>query len=158
MITRSRGLQFFAYSAPYLEEEYDEFDIQTYPDGIAKLSEWGFAVSPFFELFPSIEDLALRVREFSVKKPRFAFDIDGLVIKFQSYALWNELGSTEHHPRSAIAYKFPQELVQTRVHFVEHSVGRTGAVTPVAHLDAVNVSGVVVRRATLHNYEELERK
>ena len=76
----------------------------------------------------------------------------------QSYALWHELGATEHHPRYAIAYKFPQELVRTRVHFVEHSVGRTGTVTPVAHLDPVNVSGVVVRRATLHNYEELERK
>jgi DNA ligase (NAD+) len=157
-ITKSRGLQFFAYSVPYLETEYDAFGIKTYDMGIAKLFDWGFSVSPFFERFSTIEDLAERVMEFASKKPRFAFDIDGLVIKLMEYRLWNELGSTEHHPRSAIAYKFPQELVRTRVNFIEHSVGRTGIVTPVAHLEAVSVSGVVVRRATLHNYEELERK
>jgi len=157
-ITKSRGLQFFAYSVPYLETEYDVFGITKYDQGIAKLFEWGFDISPFFERFASIEDLAIRVEEFASKKPKFAFDIDGLVIKLQEYALWNELGATEHHPRSAIAYKFPQELVRTRVNFIEHSVGRTGIVTPVAHLEGVNVSGVIVRRATLHNYEELERK
>lgn len=157
-ITKSRGLQFFAYSVPYLETEFDMFGIETYDKGIAKLLEWGFHISPFFERFPTIEALAERVREFASKKPKFAFDIDGLVIKLLEYRLWNELGATEHHPRSAIAYKFPQELVRTRVNFIEHSVGRTGVVTPVAHLEAANVSGVVVRRATLHNYEEMERK
>lgn len=139
-ITKSRGLEFFAYSVPYLETEFDVFDITRYDQGIAKLFEWGFSISPFFERFSSIEDLAERVAEFASKKPKFAFDIDGLVIKLQEYRLWNELGATEHHPRSAIAYKFPQELVRTRVNFIEHSVGRTGAVTPVAHLEAVNVS------------------
>jgi DNA ligase (NAD+) len=155
-ITRTRGLQFFAYSVPYLELEHDVFGVTLYQQGIAQLAEWGFSVSPFFEAFPTIEALAERIA--SMEKPRFAFDIDGLVIKLQQYALWNELGSTEHHPRSAIAYKFPQELVRTRVLFIEHSVGRSGAVTPVAHMEPVSVSGVIVRRATLHNYEELERK
>lgn len=157
-ITKSRGLQFFAYSVPYLETEYDVFGITKYDEGIAKLFDWGFDISPFFQKFDTIEDLAKRVAEFAAQKPKFAFDIDGLVIKLREYALWNELGATEHHPRSAIAYKFPQELVRTRVNFIEHSVGRTGIVTPVAHLEGVNVSGVIVRRATLHNYEELERK
>lgn len=158
MITRNRGLQFFAYSVPYFEARFEELGLSNYSEGIEKLSEWGFSVSPFFEKFNTIESLAERVGILAAKKPTFDFDIDGLVIKFQDYALWRELGATEHHPRSAIAYKFPQELVRTRVHFIEHSVGRTGIVTPVAHLDPVGVTGVIVRRATLHNYEELERK
>lgn len=72
--------------------------------------------------------------------------------------LWDDLGRTEHHPRYAIAYKFPAKQVRTKVISIEHSVGRTGTVTPVANLEAVDVGGVVVRRATLHNYDELAKK
>ena len=98
------------------------------------------------------------MKELSNARPGFGFDIDGLVIKLEDYVLWSELGTTAHHPRYAIAYKFPQESVMTTVLSIEHSVGRTGAVTPVAHMIPVSVGGVVVARATLHNYEELERK
>ncbi len=90
-ITKNRGLQFFAYSVPYLEAEHDVFGIDRYDQGIAKLLEWGFDISPFFERFASMELLADRVAEFAEKKPRFAFDIDGLVIKLQEYRLWKEL-------------------------------------------------------------------
>lgn len=72
--------------------------------------------------------------------------------------LWSKLGTTEHHPRYAIAYKFPATNVRTRLISIEHSVGRTGIVTPVAILDPVNVGGVTVSRATLHNYDELAKK
>ncbi len=91
-------------------------------------------------------------------RARFDFDIDGLVIKLDDLSLWSRLGMTEHHPRYAIAYKFPATVAHTRVLLIEHSVGRTGIVTPVADLEAVEIGGVIVRRATLHNYEELERK
>lgn len=157
MITRSRGLQFFAYSVPYFERD-ESFGIDQYRAYIRQLADWGFSISPYFEYFESIEALAEHVAGLTKSQLEFGFDIDGLVIKFDELAIWRELGATEHHPRSAIAYKFPQDAVQTKVIFVEHSVGRTGAITPVAHLEAVNVGGVIVRRATLHNYEETDRK
>ena len=81
-----------------------------------------------------------------------------MVLKLDDMTLWDDLGRTEHHPRYAIAYKFPAKQVITRVISIEHSVGRTGTVTPVANLEPVDVSGVIVRRATLHNYDELNRK
>ncbi len=160
LITRSRGLEFYGYSVPVFEEVSvrRELGIESYSQGIAKLAEWGFLVSPFYEQFATIESLSERVSELAGERPRYGFDIDGLVIKLEDYSFWSELGTTAHHPRYAIAYKFPQEAVMTRVEYIEHSVGRTGAVTPVAHMEAVNIGGVVVRRATLHNYEELERK
>lgn len=71
--------------------------------------------------------------------------------------LWEEIGSTAHHPRYAISYKFPAEIMTTEVLDVEHSVGRTGTITPVAFLEPINIGGVVVKRATLHNYEEVEK-
>ncbi len=81
-----------------------------------------------------------------------------MVLKFDDMTLWDELGRTEHHPRYAIAYKFPAKQVRTRVLSIEHSVGRTGTVTPVANLESVDVTGVTVKRATLHNYDELAKK
>lgn len=71
---------------------------------------------------------------------------------------WHDLGMTEHHPRYAIAYKFPAQYVRTKLLDIEHSTGRTGIVTPVAILEPVNVTGVTVSRATLHNYDELRAK
>ena len=81
-----------------------------------------------------------------------------MVLKLDDMTLWNTLGRTEHHPRYAIAYKFPAKQVRTRVLSIEHSVGRTGTVTPVANLEPVEVTGVIVKRATLHNYDELTKK
>lgn len=88
----------------------------------------------------------------------FDFDIDGMVLKLNDMSLWPLLGATEHHPRYAIAYKFPAKQVRTKVISIEHSVGRTGTVTPVANLEPVEVTGVIVKRATLHNYDELSKK
>lgn len=92
------------------------------------------------------------------ERPTFEFEIDGLVLKLQDLSLWNRLGTTEHHPRYAIAYKFPAMQVRTKLLDIEHSIGRTGTITPVAILDPVNISGVTVSRATLHNYDELAKK
>ena len=132
--------------------------IRTYRDYVDCLKQWGFFTSPYFFHAHSIDELQKEIAKLTEKRPEFPFDIDGLVIKLDDISLWQKLGTTEHHPRFAIAYKFPQIHVRTRVLDVEHSVGRSGIVTPVAHLEAVNVTGVIVRRATLHNYDELETK
>lgn len=71
--------------------------------------------------------------------------------------LWKTIGYTEHHPRYAIAYKFPAEIQSTIIESVEHSVGRTGTITPVANVSPVELSGAIIRRSTLHNYEEIEK-
>lgn len=85
-------------------------------------------------------------------------DIDGLVIKLNNINLWKDLGMTSHHPRYAISYKFPSEYVRTKIIGIDHSVGRTGTITPVAQVEPVNVMGAVVRYATLHNYDEATKK
>ncbi len=92
------------------------------------------------------------------KKPICPFDIDGLVIKVNDLDLWSILGMTAHHPRSAISYKFPAEYARTKIHSILHSVGRTGVITPVAQVEPVNIMGVTVKNATLHNYDEVEKK
>ena len=186
-ITANRGLQFFAYSVPRFEDETDfqmtspgltssgpnadamsplknpivsseNLAIRTYRDYMNRLKTWGFFTSPYFFHAHSLEELQKEIARCTEKRPEFPFDIDGLVIKLDNISLWRKLGTTEHHPRFAIAYKFPQIHVRTKLLDVEHSVGRSGIVTPVAHLVAVNVTGVTVRRATLHNYDELEAK
>ena len=80
------------------------------------------------------------------------------MIKVNDISLWKILGYTSHHPRSAISYKFPAEYARTTILSVEHSVGRTGVITPVAHVEAVNIMGVTVKHATLHNYDEVQKK
>lgn len=92
------------------------------------------------------------------KKPVCPFDIDGLVIKVNDLQLWEILGMTAHHPRSAISYKFPAEYARTKIVNILHSVGRTGVITPVAQVEPVNIMGVVVKNATLHNYDEVIKK
>ena len=161
LITRERNLQFFAYSIPQIEQGFDRtFEIGRYQDMMELLSKWWFEREdfPFTHALGIEELLAILERETKNRKEYFDFDIDGIVLKLDDMTLWDELGRTEHHPRYAIAYKFPAKQVRTKVLSIEHSVGRTGTVTPVANLEAVDVSWVVVRRATLHNYDELEKK
>ncbi len=124
------------------------------------LLSWGFERADFpFSLISGIENLCSRIDEENhTRKEYFDFDIDGMVLKLDDMTLWDNLGRTEHHPRYSIAYKFPAKQVRTKVLSIEHSVGRTGTITPVANLEAVDVSGVIVRRATLHNYDELAKK
>lgn len=152
-ITRERKLQFFAYDIPNFEWEN-----ATYPGIIEEASRFGFAVSSYMKQCSGIDEVIASIENFSNEKNIIDFDIDGLVIKVNDLEFWKILWRTEHHPRYAIAYKFPAEIVRTKVLSIEHSVGRTGTITPVANLEAVEVWGVIVRRATLHNYEEAETK
>lgn len=161
LVTRARHLQFFAYAIPQIEQGLDsEKSVQSYHDMMDLLSTWGFEREDFeFRSIDGIDALCERItRETENRREYFDFDIDGMVLKLDDMMLWDDLGRTEHHPRYAIAYKFPAKQVRTKVLSIEHSVGRTGTVTPVANLEAVDVGWVVVRRATLHNYDELEKK
>lgn len=152
-ITRERGLQFFAYDIPNFEGEN-----ATYPWIIDEAKMFWFSVSLFMKQCYWIGEVIQTIEWFWKEKQCTDFDIDGLVIKVNSLQFWKILWRTEHHPRYAIAYKFPAEIVRTKILSIEHSVGRTGTITPVANLEPVEVSGVIVRRATLHNYEEVEAK
>lgn len=161
LVTRSRKLQFFAYSIPQIEQGFDgSFMIEKYQDLMTLLSSWWFEREDFpFTWAWWIDELTkILERETENRKDYFDFDIDGMVLKLDDMTLWDELGRTEHHPRYAIAYKFPAKQVRTKVLSIQHSVGRTGTITPVANLEPVEVTGVIVKRATLHNYEELEKK
>lgn len=170
LITRSRNLEFFAYSIPQIEQKYDEnFDISSYHELMELLSEWGFERQDFdFKNIFGLKNLVemieretkwyLQEKQENEQKDYFDFDIDGMVIKLDDMKMWDILGRTEHHPRYSIAYKFPAKQVRTKVLSIEHSVGRTGIITPVANLEPVEVTGVIVKRATLHNYDELAKK
>ncbi|MBP7773517.1 NAD-dependent DNA ligase LigA [Candidatus Gracilibacteria bacterium] len=165
-VTRERDLLFFAYSCPDLEELHKASisEEATYYSLIEKLGAWGFQTSKqwqkgelFFEKKTGIESVVTMIHDMG-KKPVCPFDIDGLVIKINDLHLWAVLGMTSHHPRYAISFKFPAEYARTRIIEIEHSVGRTGTITPVAHVEPVNIMGVTVQHATLHNYDEVAKK
>lgn len=163
-VTRERELLFFAYSSPDLEEIHKENSRAEYFELISTLGKWGFQTSKqwkngalFFEKKQGIQSIIDMIHTMG-KKPVCPFDIDGLVIKVNDLHLWPILGMTSHHPRYAIAYKFPAEYARTKILDVEHSVGRTGVITPVAHVEPVNIMGVTVKHATLHNYDEVAKK
>ena len=165
LVTRARRLRFFAYSIPQIEQGYDtSWNIISYESLMDLLALWGFdrvdfTTWPYKFWWIGIDGVVeILEEETKNRTEHFDFDIDGMVLKLDDMTLWGELGRTEHHPRYAIAYKFPAKQVRTKVISIEHSVGRTGTVTPVANLEGVDVSGVIVRRATLHNYDELAKK
>lgn len=159
-ITASRNLAFYAYSFPYAETEEGRFTfkIATYRDYLSLLESFGFLQTPYIFSASHLGELQSEIHRLTLNRPVFDFEIDGLVIKLDNLTLWHTLGTTEHHPRYAIAYKFPATHVRTKLLSIEHSVGRTGVITPVAILEPVNVGGVTVSRATLHNYDELTKK
>ena len=98
-----------------------------------------------------------RITDILNQKENYDFDIDGAVVKLNNIALQDTMGATSKAPKWAVAYKFPEEEVRTKLENVEFQVGRTGVITPVAHVTPVNVSGAMVSRATLHNFDEIKR-
>lgn len=151
-VTKSRRLAFFGYDTPMFEGD------KTHIERTKHLEDLGFTTESDHILCKSIDEVISHIESIWNKKWSFPFEIDGLVLKVNETKYWDRLGLTAHHPRWAIAYKFPAETVSTKLLSVEHSVWRTGTITPVANLEAVNIWWVVVRRATLHNYEEVLEK
>lgn len=157
-ITKKRNLKFFAYDLANFEEFIQKEKKEHYFDVIKDLEKLGFEITSYFKICKWIKEVINEINNFWNVKESIDFDIDWLVLKVNNINLWSSIGFTEHHPRYAIAYKFPAELVRTKIISILHSVWRTWTITPVANLEPVNVWWVTVRRATLHNYDEVEKK
>jgi len=153
-ITAQRHLDTFIYRATFPEgNKYN-----THMEVLDYLKKIGFKVNPHIKLFQDIEEVIKYCQKWIEKKEELDYEIDGMVVKVNSLRMREELGSTTRSPRWAIAYKFPAQQVTTKVKDIIVQVGSTGAITPVAELEEVTISGSVVKRATLHNEDEIGRK
>ena len=135
----------------------DTLNTSTHSERIELLKTWGFKVSPTYRACRSIEEVFDYILEWEKKKHDLPLDIDGVVIKVDELPLQRELGMTSKFPRWAIAYKYKAESISTLLRSITYQVGRTGAITPVAELEPVLLAGTVVKRASLHNANEIAR-
>ena len=152
-ITASRPLRFFAYA--WGEAEPRSWKTQS--EYLKLLKEWGFRVNPQSRLCRTPEQVLDYYAAMAAQRAALPYDIDGVVYKVDRIDWQERLGFVSRAPRWAIAHKFPAEQARTRLNDIVIQVGRTGALTPVADLEPVNVGGVMVARATLHNADEIER-
>lgn len=153
-ITAERNLSIWAYtwgevSAKQWSTQKEFFD---------KLEEWGFPINPLNKICNSLKEIEDNFAHIAEIRSSLAYDIDGVVYKVNSLDLQERLGFLTRTPRWAVAHKFPAEQALTRIKNIRVQVGRTGALTPVADLEPVNVGGVMVSHATLHNEDEIKRK
>ncbi len=153
-ITAQRKLDFIAWGIGRVEG----LTFQTHAQVLDTLEKLGFKTSYPRRICKDIDEVIEFYRDLEEKRDDFAYELDGIVVKVNDLALWERLGTTARSPRYAIAGKFKPREKTTRLLDVVHQVGRTGIITPVAVLEPVEVGGVTVSRATLHNYEEVERK
>ncbi len=153
-ITASRPLEIFFYGVGVVED----YVFESHWELLQALRKWGFRINPLIRPRISIKDVLKYHRELSQQRHQLPYDIDGMVIKVDSLSLQQQLGATTRSPRWAVAYKFQAIQETTILENIEIQVGRTGVLTPVAHLKPVNVAGVTVSRATLHNEDEIEKK
>lgn len=153
-VTAFRHLDIFLFNLEYVSEHTIESHMQT----MEIMKEAGLKISPFLYKTSSMEEIIELCQEWADKRHDLAFDIDGLVIKVNSMAQRQQLGSTSKTPRWAIAYKFPAQQEETRIRDIEIQVGRTGVLTPTALLDPVVVAGSTVSRASLHNEDYIRDK
>ena len=153
-ITAERNLSLFAYTWGEVSERV--WDSQE--DFFNHLREWGFPTNPYNRLCHNLEEIEDNFSRLMEIRATLPYDIDGLVYKVNDIALQERLGFLTRTPRWAIAHKFPAEQAITTINNIRVQVGRTGALTPVADLEPVNVGGVIVSHATLHNEDEIKRK
>ena len=153
-ITAGRRLSLFAYAMGHSSARVAE----THWEYLARLSAWGFQVNPLSRHLASEAEAAAFQAGIGAARAGLAYDIDGVVYKIDDLGLQERLGYVGREPRWAIAWKFPAEQATTLLQDIAIQVGRTGALTPVAQLQPVNVGGVLVTRATLHNEDEIARK
>jgi DNA ligase (NAD+) len=153
-ITAQRPLDFYCYGVAAVEG----FSITNQFDILQALKSWGFKINPHIRKCKAIDEAILACRDIEEKRESLPYEIDGAVIKVNSFDLQGKLGAIAKSPRWAIAFKFTPHQETTVIEDIQVQVGRTGAVTPVAILRPVHVGGVVVRHATLHNQDEIDRK
>ena len=149
-----RRLEFACYDVAPLPGT----DLSSHYTTLQDLKSCGFPVNPFFTRCRDIDEVIAVCNAWSSKRHELDFETDGMVIKVDSAEQRRQLGATSKAPRWAIAYKYPAEIAETRLEKVTLQVGKTGTVTPVANLAPVHLAGTTVKRANLHNFEDIERK
>ncbi len=152
-IVASRPLNIFIYYILFSDK-----DFQTQEKAINALKEAGFRINPLTKKISNIEEAIKYCKVLEEKRETLNYDIDGAVIKVNSFSQQRELGETSKHPRWEISYKFAAKQATTRLNDIDIQVGRTGTLTPVAVLEPVYISGATISGATLHNFDELKRK
>ena len=147
-------LKFIAYTFGYERG----LNIENQYEYLKKLSQWGFQTNPFNKLITGIKNLIKNYNQIENKRASIDYDIDGIVYKINDFKLQKRLGSVANSPRWAIAHKFSSNKAISVIKSIEIQIGRTGALTPVAKIVPINIGGVIVSNATLHNEGEIERK
>ena len=147
-------LKFIAYTFGYEQGLKVESQIK-YLD---KLNEWGFKTNPFNKLITNVKNLLVNYNKIEKKRAEIDFDIDGIVYKINDFKLQKRLGNVANAPRWAIAHKFSSNKAISIIKSIDIQIGRTGALTPVAKIEPINIGGVIVSNATLHNEDEINRK
>ena len=135
----------------------EQLPISTHFQGLEKARDWGFKVPQEAKLVSSIEEVLVYINSWDTKRHHLPYVTDGVVIKVNNLHQQEELGYTSKSPRWAMAYKFKAEQVSTVLHQITYQVGRTGAITPVANLEPVDLAGTIVKRASLHNADQIEK-
>jgi DNA ligase (NAD+) len=153
-VTAKRPLSIFCYA----QGETHGISFASQSDFLSRIPDWGLPVNPLTQVVSGIDAVIAYYAEMMEKRDDLPYEIDGVVVKVDPYPMQRDLGEKSRSPRWAIALKFPPRQATTVVEDIVPQVGRTGVITPVAHLAPVNVSGVMVARATLHNWEEMQRK
>ena len=153
-ITAARPLEVFFYGVGIVQD----IDFESHAELLESLKRWGFRINSRIRFAVTINAVLDYYRELAENRHELDYDIDGVVVKVDRIAWQSRLGATSRSPRWAIAYKFKAMQETTTLEAIEVQVGRTGVLTPVAHLKPVNVGGVKVSRATLHNEDEIEKK
>jgi len=152
--TRKIPLKFIAYTYGYEEG----LNLHSQSEFLKKLDHWGFKINPFNRVIKGIKNLIKNYNELEYQRKNIDFDIDGIVYKVDNFELQKRLGYVANAPRWAIAHKFSSNKAVSEIIDIEIQVGRTGALTPVAKIKPINIGGVVVSNATLHNEDEIIRK
>ena len=152
--TRKIPLKFIAYTFGYINK--NSFKYQS--EFLQQLKKWGFKTNVDNKVLSNVRELIKNHKEFESKRFNLDYDVDGLVYKINDLQLQSRLGFTSNAPRWAIAHKFSADSAKTKILKIEIQIGRTGALTPVAKVEPVNIGGVIVSNATLHNEDEIARK
>jgi DNA ligase (NAD+) len=153
-IVEKRGLEVFLYGIAHLRGP----ELKSQWEALERLRSWGLRTNPQARRCVGMDEVLTAIAAWRERREALEYEIDGVVVKLDDFALQQELGSTSKFPRWAIAYKYPAVQAETAVRAIEVQVGRTGRLTPVAHLEPVFLAGTTVSRATLHNEEEVARK
>ncbi|HSJ25445.1 MAG TPA: NAD-dependent DNA ligase LigA [Longimicrobiales bacterium] len=158
-LTAQRPLRFFGFQVQLDPDRNDRLDVATQDDLLDLLQQWGVPVNPNRRTCADMEAVLAYIDETDPLRETLDYGIDGVVVKVAPLWLWPELGVVGgREPRYSIAYKFPPDLATTRLLAIELNVGRTGSLNPYARLEPVDIGGVTVKLATLHNFEDIARK